>query len=113
MRSFTPYLLLLAVACAHAPASTDSSPTPTTGSATLPHMEPPAAPPPAFLSVHRADKLMRSGKPAEALPLYLQAWEAGNQQANTAYSLACATALLSPQQRRRERGVRQRPGRSG
>ncbi|WP_257451081.1 TPR end-of-group domain-containing protein [Archangium lipolyticum] len=94
MRSFAPCLLLLAVACAHSPApSSTPAGTESSAAATLPDLEPPSTPPPGWLQVHRADALMKQHKPAEALPLYRQAWEAGNREDGTAYSAACAAAL--------------------
>ncbi|WNG44657.1 tetratricopeptide repeat protein [Archangium minus] len=97
MRFLTPCVLLLAVACAHTPApSSTSTSTPATtapAATTLPSMEPPATPKPGWLMVYRADTLMRQGKHAEALPLYQQAWAAGNRKGDTAYSAACAAAL--------------------
>ncbi len=111
MRIHTPaLLLLLAGACAHAPASTETpaaAPTETPAAAAsahgepakapveeLPFMEPPSAPMPGWNLVKRADRLMGEGKNAEALALYEQALAAGNTSPNTAYSAACATALL-------------------
>jgi tetratricopeptide (TPR) repeat protein len=96
MRIHTPALLLLfAGACAHAPASTQA-PAAATAPATaeLPFMEPPAAPMPGWRDVKRADALFAEGKTAEALALYKEALAAGNTNANTAYSAACAAAVL-------------------
>lgn len=64
----------------------------------LPFMEPPAAPVPGWKLVKRGDTLMREGKHAEALALYKQALDAGNTLPDTAYSAACATALLGQKQ---------------
>ncbi|WP_164015309.1 tetratricopeptide repeat protein [Pyxidicoccus trucidator] len=107
MRIHTPALLLFfAGACAHAPAATETpviAETPGASApdaqakapiAELPFMEAPAAPMPGWRQVKRADALMREGKNAEALALYKEALGAGNSSANTAYSAACAMALL-------------------
>ncbi|MCY1019716.1 TPR end-of-group domain-containing protein [Pyxidicoccus sp. MSG2] len=92
-------LLVLAGACAHAPASTE---TPTAAAkapvAELPFMEPPAAPMPGWQLVKRGDVLMREGRHAEALAEYTRALDAGNTNDGTAYSAACALALLGKKQ---------------
>ncbi|MBZ4416210.1 hypothetical protein [Myxococcus sp. RHSTA-1-4] len=115
MRMLTPALLLLvAGACAHAPAPAEApvtpaaAPAPATSSgaespakapaAELPHMDAPGKPVPAWEEVKRADKLMDESKHAEALALYKQALDAGNTGRNTAYSAACAAALLGQKQ---------------
>jgi len=93
MRPLLSCLLLLTAACATAPATPASS---TTGAAVpaLPHMEPPASPPPGTKLVRRAEKLMEEKAPEQALPLYQQAWDAGGRRKNVAYGAACAAALL-------------------
>lgn len=95
-------LLVLAGACAHAPASTpEKSTAPAVAEAPvaeLPFMEPPGKPMPGWQLVKRGDALMGEGKHAEALALYTQAMEAGNTRDNTAYSAACALALLGRKQ---------------
>jgi hypothetical protein len=80
--------LSLLSACAHAP-STETPAAPAAASA-------PAAPAPtaeARALASQADALARSGKMAEALPLYRQAWEKGVRDENTLYGAACAAAL--------------------
>jgi hypothetical protein len=57
-------------------------------------MEPPASPPPGAKWVRRAEKLMEEKAPDQALPLYQQAWDAGDRRQNIAYGAACAAALL-------------------
>lgn len=79
--------LSLLSACAHPP----SSGTPAT-TATAPA----AAPAPTAEArelARQADALARSGKTAEALPLYRQAWERGVRDAHTLYGAACVAAL--------------------
>jgi hypothetical protein len=89
-------LLLLTMACATAPATPASSSSTTASAAVpaLPHMEPPASPPPGAKWVRRAEKLMDEKAPDQALPLYQQAWDAGDRRENIAYGAACAAALL-------------------
>jgi hypothetical protein len=53
---------------------------------------------PGWEVVKRADKLMDGGQHAEALALYEQALTAGNKGRTTAYSAACAAALLGRKQ---------------
>ena len=117
MRILTPALLMfVAGACAHAPASTESAPSAPaataqapaasgagaepgkSAAAELPFMEPPGKPIPGTLPVKRADGLMGEGKHAEALALYKQALDEGNTAKGTAYSAACAAALLGQKQ---------------
>lgn len=117
MRIPTPALLMfVAGACAHTPASTESSASAPTATAEapatagaqaeptkapvaeLPFMEPPGKPMPGWKLVTRADTLMDEGKHADALALYKQALDAGNKGRNTAYSAACAAALLGQKQ---------------
>jgi tetratricopeptide (TPR) repeat protein len=62
--------------------------------AELPFMEPPGKPMPGWQLVKRGDALMSEGKHAEALAAYQQAMKEGNTRDNTAYSAACALALL-------------------
>jgi len=41
----------------------------------------------------QAEQLLTQGKPAEALPLYRQAWEQGLRDVGTAYNAACTASL--------------------
>ncbi|NPC81121.1 hypothetical protein HPC49_23200, partial [Pyxidicoccus fallax] len=86
-----------ATAAAEAPA-TAAAAAPATAAAELPHMDPPAKPMPAWEVVKRADRLMGESKHAEALAAYKQALDAGNMGTRTAYSAACAAALLGQKQ---------------
>jgi hypothetical protein len=92
----TSCLLLLTMACATAPATPASSSSAMAAAAVpaLPYMEPPASPPPGAKWVRRAEKLMEEKAPDQALPLYQQAWDAGDRRQNIAYGAACAAALL-------------------
>lgn len=91
MRPLLSCLLLLAAACATSPAPASSS---KASEPSLPAMEPPASPPPGAKWIRQADKLMAEKQYGQALALYQQAWDAGDQRENVAYSAACATALL-------------------
>ncbi|WP_241759021.1 TPR end-of-group domain-containing protein [Pyxidicoccus parkwayensis] len=99
-------LLVLAGACAHAPASTESATTPATAEtpaakapvAELPFMEPPGKPMPGWRLVKRGDLLFSEGKHAEAVAAWQQAMKEGNTRDNTAYSAACALAVLGRKQ---------------
>lgn len=94
MPRFLASLLLLSAACATAPATPTSSASATTAAEpSLPFMEPPASPPPGTKSMRHADKLMKENAPEQALPLYQQAWDAGDHRESVAYSAACAAAL--------------------
>ncbi|PTL81905.1 DUF6624 domain-containing protein [Vitiosangium sp. GDMCC 1.1324] len=79
--------LSLLSACAHTPSSETSAAAPAA---------PAAAPAPtaeARKLASQADALAMSGKTAEALPLYRQAWEQGIRNANSLYGAACSAAL--------------------
>lgn len=93
MRPLLSCLLLLLAACATTPAPSSSMPA-NASEPSLPFMEPPASPPPGAKSIRRADKLMAEKQYEQALALYQQAWDSGDQKENVAYSAACATALL-------------------
>ena len=92
MRLFISCLLILTMACATAPATPGSSAT--AAVPVLPPMEPPASPPAGTKWVRHAEKLMEQHAPEQALPLYQQAWDAGDRRQNIAYGAACAAALL-------------------
>ena len=82
--------LSLLSACAHmATPETSTASTPAAASA-------PAAPAPtaeARMLASQADALLMSGKSAESLPLYRQAWEQGVRTEGMSYNAACAAAL--------------------
>jgi hypothetical protein len=82
--------LSLLSACAHTAApETSTASAPTAASA-------PAAPAPtaeARMVASQADALLMSGKSAESLPLYRQAWEQGVRTEGMSYNAACAAAL--------------------
>ena len=82
--------LSLLSACAHTAApETSAASAPTAASA-------PAAPAPtaeARMLASQADALLMSGKSAESLPLYRQAWEQGVRTEGMSYNAACAAAL--------------------
>ncbi|WP_375767384.1 hypothetical protein NR798_37765 [Archangium gephyra] len=84
--------LSLLSACAHtaAPPETPAASAPAAAAA------PAAAPAPtaeARALAMKADALLMSGKSAESLPLYQQAWEQGVRHERMSYNAACAAAL--------------------
>ena len=84
--------LSLLSACAH---SASTAPQASATASTPP--APAAVPPPtaeALALAKQADALALSGKSAEALPLFRQAWEQGVRDAGILYDAACAASLV-------------------
>ncbi|OJT27444.1 hypothetical protein BO221_05590 [Archangium sp. Cb G35] len=81
--------LSLLSACAHTAAPTEK-PAPVAASA--PATAPTPTPEARALAM-QADGLLASGKSAESLPLYRQAWEQGVRNERMSYNAACAAAL--------------------
>jgi len=84
-------VLSLLSACAH---SASTAPQASTTASTSPA---PAVPTPtaeALALAKQADALALSGKSAEALPLFRQAWEQGVRDAGILYDAACAASLV-------------------
>ncbi|WPB79344.1 DUF6624 domain-containing protein [Archangium violaceum] len=81
--------LSLLSACAHTAAPTEK-PAPAAASAPA---TAPAPTPEARALAMQADALLTSGKSAESLPLYRQAWEQGVRTEGMSYNAACAAAL--------------------
>ncbi len=80
-------------ACAHSAATTSNTPP----AAPAPQAAAPAPVPQPTEETRKlaaqAEQLVTSGKPAEALPLYRQAWEQGLRDVGTAYNAACTASL--------------------
>jgi len=77
-------------ACAHSAATaSDTTPAPQ-AAAPAPVPQPTAE---ARKLAAQAEQLLTEGKPAEALPLYRQAWEQGLRDVGTAYNAACTASL--------------------
>ncbi|AKJ06757.1 hypothetical protein ATI61_105271 [Archangium gephyra] len=81
--------LSLLSACAHTAAPSE---TPAPAAATAP-IAAPAPTPEARALAMQADALLMSGKSAESLPLYQQAWEQGVRAERMSYNAACAASL--------------------
>lgn len=81
-------------ACAHSAATTSDTPAPAAApaQAAAPAPVPRPTAEPRQLAA-QAEQLVTAGKPAEALPLYRQAWEQGLRDVGTAYNAACTAAL--------------------
>jgi hypothetical protein len=75
--------LSLLAGCAHTAAPQSSAPAASAPKATAE----------ARKLAGEADALVMQGKPAEALPLYLRAWEQGVRKEGPLYNAACAAAL--------------------
>lgn len=84
--------LSLLSACAHTTATPERPATSTPAAASAPAAAPAPTPEARALAM-QADALLMSGRSAESLPLYRQAWEQGVRTEGMSYNAACAASL--------------------